>query len=67
MYIIGGVAQKAAVARALYKDAPVVILDEPTCALDPISEVEISENFNYLNKKNCYRLMYTQNPGHVKI
>lgn len=36
--ISGGEAQKLALARALYKDAPVVILDEPTAALDPIAE-----------------------------
>ena len=39
--ISGGEAQKLALARALYKDAPVVILDEPTAALDPIAENEI--------------------------
>lgn len=42
----GGEAQKIAIARALYKDAPVVILDEPTAALDPISELEIYERFD---------------------
>ena len=36
--ISGGEAQKLALARALYKDAPVVILDEPTAALDPIAK-----------------------------
>ncbi|WP_279122842.1 ABC transporter ATP-binding protein [Holdemania filiformis] len=46
----GGEAQKAAIARALYKDAPVVILDEPTAALDPLAEAEIYENFNELVK-----------------
>lgn len=46
----GGEAQKAAIARALYKDAPIVILDEPTAALDPISEAEIYENFSELVK-----------------
>ncbi|BCJ96591.1 ABC transporter ATP-binding protein [Anaerocolumna cellulosilytica] len=42
----GGEAQKLAIARALYKDGPFVILDEPTAALDPISEAEIYEHFN---------------------
>ena len=41
-----GEAQKIAIARALYKDAPFMILDEPTAALDPIAEAEIYENFN---------------------
>lgn len=44
--ISGGEAQKIAIARALYKDAPFVILDEPTAALDPISEHEIYTRFN---------------------
>mgnify|MGYP002238890823 CR=1 FL=1 len=44
----GGEAQKVAIARALYKDAPFVILDEPTAALDPVAESEIYENFNEL-------------------
>lgn len=38
--ISGGEAQKIALARALYKDAPIVILDEPTAALDPVAEYE---------------------------
>lgn len=46
--VSGGEGQKTAIARALYKDAPVVILDEPTAALDPISESEIYEKFNVL-------------------
>lgn len=37
-----------AIARALYKDAPFVILDEPTAALDPIAEAGIYENFDSL-------------------
>jgi len=44
--ISGGEAQKIAIARALYKDSPIVIMDEPTAALDPLSELEIYENFN---------------------
>ena len=46
--ISGGEAQKVALARALYKDAPVVVLDEPTAALDPIAEAEIYTKFNEL-------------------
>lgn len=42
----GGEMQKIAIARALYKDAPLVILDEPTASLDPISEAEIYANFH---------------------
>lgn len=44
--ISGGEAQKLALARALYKDAPIVVLDEPTAALDPIAENEIYTRFN---------------------
>lgn len=44
--ISGGEAQKIALARALYKDAPFIILDEPTAALDPIAEAELYKSFN---------------------
>ncbi len=44
----GGQAQKIAIARALYKKASMVILDEPASALDPIAEAEIYEKFNSL-------------------
>lgn len=46
----GGEQQKIAIARALYKDAPFVILDEPTAALDPVSEYEIYSRFQRLVK-----------------
>lgn len=44
----GGQGQKIAIARALYKKASMVILDEPASALDPIAEAEIYEKFNRL-------------------
>lgn len=44
----GGEMQKIAIARALYKDAPVVILDEPTAALDPVAEYEVYSHFDKL-------------------
>ena len=44
----GGQQQKTAIARALYKDAPIVILDEPTAALDPVAEYDIYRSFDTL-------------------
>lgn len=44
----GGQGQKVAIARALYKESSMVILDEPASALDPIAEAEIYEKFNHL-------------------
>lgn len=44
----GGQQQKTAIARALYKSAPIVILDEPTAALDPVAEYDIYRRFDTL-------------------
>lgn len=44
----GGEQQKLAIARALYKNSPIVILDEPTAALDPIAEYDIYRQFDKL-------------------
>lgn len=44
----GGEQQKLAIARALFKKAPVVILDEPTAALDPVAEYDIYRQFDTL-------------------
>ncbi len=48
--ISGGEAQRFAIARALYKNAEFVIMDEPTAALDPIAEAEIYEQLNEMVK-----------------
>ena len=46
----GGEKQKLALARALYKNGSVMILDEPTAALDPIAENEMYQKYNQLTK-----------------
>ncbi len=49
----GGEGQKIAIARAIYKNAPMVILDEPTAALDPESEYEIFQRMSrFIHKKS---------------
>ena len=44
--VSGGEAQKISIARTIYKNAPLIILDEPTAALDPRAEAEVYENFD---------------------
>ena len=68
----GGEKQKIALARALYKNGPVVVLDEPTAALDALAEAELYENFNKLidNRTAVYishRLSSTQFCDHVAM
>ena len=46
----GGEKQKLMMARALYKDAPILVLDEPTAALDPIAENAIYEEYRNMTK-----------------
>ena len=52
----GGESSKLMLARALYNDAPVMILDEPTSALDPIAESILYESYNQLieNKTSIF-------------
>ena len=51
--VSGGEAQKIAIARALYKDAPFIILDEPTAALDPINKTAIYISHRLSSCKFC--------------
>ena len=46
----GGETQALMLARALYKDAPFIVLDEPTAALDPIAESRMYEKYNELTR-----------------
>lgn len=68
----GGEGQKIAIARAIYKDTPIVILDEPTSALDPIAEYDIYRRFNSLaqGKSTIYishRLSSSRFTDHVAV
>ena len=46
----GGETQRLMLARALYKDAPIILLDEPTAALDPIAEAEMYQKYNEMTQ-----------------
>lgn len=46
----GGQTQRLMLARALYKDAPILVLDEPTAALDPIAEDDIYQKYNEMTR-----------------
>ena len=48
----GGETQRLMLARALYKDAPILVLDEPTAALDPIAENDIYMKYNEMTKNS---------------
>lgn len=48
LLLSGGEMQKLMLARALYKESGILILDEPTAALDPIAESEMYENYAHL-------------------
>jgi len=52
----GGETQRLMLARALYKDAPILLLDEPTAALDPIAEAELYQKYHEmtLGKSSVY-------------
>lgn len=46
----GGETQKLLLARAIYKSAPIMLLDEPTAALDPIAESELYQKYNQISE-----------------
>ena len=70
----GGELQRLMLARALYKDAPIVILDEPTAALDPIAESRMYDKYFQMTQnktsifishrlsstKFCHRILYME-------
>lgn len=68
----GGEKQRLALARALYKGAPIVVLDEPTAALDALAEKQLYENFDSMigTKSAVYishRLASTRFCNHIAM
>lgn len=68
----GGEGQKLAIARAMYRNSPLVILDEPTAALDPYAESEIFTNtFKLMDKKTTifvsHRLSSCKLTNHIVV
>lgn len=68
----GGESQKLALARSLYKNAPIVVLDEPTAALDALAEYRMYQNFDQMiGKKSAvyisHRLSSTRFCDHVAM
>ena len=66
----GGESQKVAIARAFYKDSPIIILDEPSAALDPISEYELNNSILNVGKDKTiifisHRLSTTRNADKI--
>lgn len=48
IFLSGGETQRLMLARALYKDAPIIVLDEPTAALDPLAENDLYQKYSDL-------------------
>lgn len=68
----GGESQRLAIARAHYKNAPVLILDEPTAALDPIAEEEIYRYIHNMTKEKTtiyisHRISTTRHADRIMV
>lgn len=64
--ISGGIWQRIAIARALYRESHYIILDEPTSAIDPLEEARIYDNFAEITKKKS-ALIVTHRLGSVRL
>lgn len=72
VYLSGGEAQRIAIARAILKNAPIVILDEATAFADPDNEVKIQKALNELSKSKtvimiAHRLSTVQNADCIYV
>lgn len=62
----GGIWQRIAIARALYRESNYIVLDEPTSAIDPLEEARIYDDFSKITKKKS-TLIVTHRLGSVKL
>ena len=72
IYLSGGEGQRIALARAILKDAPIVILDEATAFADPENESQIQKAFEALTRNKtvlmiAHRLSTVQNADHILV
>ncbi len=72
VYLSGGEQQRIALARAILKDAPIVVLDEATAFADPENEILIQKAFETLTKGKtvlmiAHRLSTVQNADHILV